>query len=102
MARISLAQWTLPRTVQASINHLAHTGAHLNGRLIHVIGVPFNSAGTTDGVARAPAALRRAGLVAELRSTGADIDDCGDLDLVRPLPHAIRPPASSPRLSSLK
>ena len=32
---------------------------------VTILGVPSNSAGTTDGVARAPAALRRAGLVSE-------------------------------------
>jgi arginase len=51
------------------------------GRQIEIIGVPFNSAGTTDGVARAPVALRRAGLSAALRRTGADVVDSGDLEL---------------------
>jgi arginase len=39
-----------------------------------VVGVPFNSSGTADGVARAPAALRRAGLVERMRAR-----DGGDL-----------------------
>jgi hypothetical protein len=34
---------------------------------IDLVGVPFNSSGTTDGVARAPAVLREAGLVADRR-----------------------------------
>jgi arginase family enzyme len=38
-------------------------------RAIDLVGVPFNSSGTTDGVARAPAVLREAGLVAELLAT---------------------------------
>ena len=45
---------------------------------IELIGVPTNSSGTTDGVARAPAALRAAGLVERLRAV-ADVIDGGDL-----------------------
>ncbi|HEX6677809.1 MAG TPA: arginase family protein, partial [Actinomycetes bacterium] len=41
---------------------------------VRLIGVPFNSSGTADGVARAPAALRRAGLAARLGAV-----DGGDL-----------------------
>jgi len=48
---------------------------------VEVVGVPFNSAGKTDGVARAPQALRRAGLVEELIGTGLSVTDRGDLDL---------------------
>lgn len=50
-------------------------------RPIHVLGVPFNSAGRTDGVARGPAALRRAGLVEHLRATGLTVVDGGDVAL---------------------
>jgi arginase len=50
-------------------------------RRVHLLGVPFNSAGRTDGVARAPAALRGAGLVQELRAVGVDLTDKGDIEL---------------------
>ena len=50
-------------------------------RSIELIGVPFNSSGTSDGVARAPAALRRAGLVDALRAVGLAVRDAGDVDL---------------------
>jgi hypothetical protein len=41
---------------------------------VRLIGVPFNSSGTADGVARAPAALRRAGLAARLGAgDGGDV-----------------------------
>ena len=46
---------------------------------VAVIGVPFNSSGRTDGMARAPEALRRAGLLAGLteRVESADTGDVG-------------------------
>lgn len=50
-------------------------------RRIDLIGVPFNSSGTTDGVARAPAALRRAGLIETLLEAGVDVVDSGDVQL---------------------
>jgi arginase len=43
-----------------------------------VVGVPFNSSGLSDGVARAPAALRRAGLVPGLAGR-LDAVDGGDV-----------------------
>jgi arginase len=43
---------------------------------VRVIGAPFNSAGTADGVAAAPAALRRAGLVERVGGR-----DAGDLTI---------------------
>jgi arginase len=49
---------------------------------IEVIGVPFNSSGTPDGVARAPEALRAAGLLEGLRQ--AEVVDAGDLELPPP------------------
>jgi arginase len=52
---------------------------------IELIGVPSNSAGTLDGVARAPAALRRAGLV-EVLAGHAEVVDGGDLRLPPPSP----------------
>jgi arginase len=67
--------------------------------LIEIIGVPFNSAGTNDGVARAPTALRRAGLVESLTRVGLVATDRGDLDLPQALPerdpdsHVIAPAA---------
>ena len=52
---------------------------------IEVIGVPTNSSGTVDGVAKAPSALRRAGLL-ELLARHAEVVDTGDLDLPMPTP----------------
>jgi arginase len=46
---------------------------------VRVIGVPFNSAGRGDGVALAPGALRRAGLLARLAAV--DAGDAGDVDV---------------------
>jgi len=48
-------------------------------RRIEVLGVPFDSAGTTTGVAGAPAALRAAGLDEALHATGIEVVDRGDL-----------------------
>lgn len=53
------------------------------GIRLSLIGVPTNSAGREDGVARAPRALRRAGLVDGLRRVG-DVDDEGDVTFSRP------------------
>lgn len=50
-------------------------------RRVELLGVPFNSSGTTNGVARAPTALRDAGLVEALRATGLKVIDRGDLSL---------------------
>jgi arginase len=47
--------------------------------------VPSNSAGMTDGVARAPAALREAGLLEALREH-RDVHDYGDVTLPDPSP----------------
>lgn len=52
---------------------------------IGVLGVPTNSAGTTVGVARAPVALREAGLIEALRERG-EVRDHGDLALADPTP----------------
>jgi arginase len=51
--------------------------------LIGLIGVPTNTAGKTDGVAKAPAVLRRAGLVEALRRS-CDVRDDGDVSFLRP------------------
>jgi arginase len=61
-------------------------------RPIDLIGVPFNSSGTTDGVARAPSALRAGALVDAIRAAGLEIRDHGDLELEPPVP--TRDPAS--------
>jgi arginase len=53
---------------------------------VELIGVPTNSSGTTDGVARAPAALREAGLVEACRATGAALVDGGDVTVDPPDP----------------
>jgi arginase len=54
--------------------------------VVRIVGAPFNSSGLTNGVARAPAALRSAGL------TEAVGDDAGDVDVGRLTP--ARDPAS--------
>lgn len=48
---------------------------------VDLVGVPFSSAGTNEGVARAPAALRRAGLVEALVAAEIDVADVGDVTL---------------------
>src|SRR5260221_10923826 len=58
-------------------------------RGVELIGVPTTSSGTVDGVARAPAVLRR-GLVAALAG-GAGLADAGDVRL--PFPQPWRGPA---------
>ncbi len=54
-------------------------------REIELIGVPTNSSGTVDGVARAPAVLRQRGLPAALASRPG-FTDAGDLALPAPQP----------------
>ena len=54
-------------------------------RTIGLLGVPSNSAGTTDGVARGPLVLREEGLVETLR-THAEVRDYGDVTLPEPSP----------------
>ena len=53
-------------------------------RTIGLFGVPTNSAGTTDGVARAPQALREADLATS--SAHAEVHDYGDVTLPDPSP----------------
>ena len=50
-------------------------------RRLALAGIPSNSAGTNDGVARAPAALRAAGLVAALQAIDPTLLDLGDIPL---------------------
>ncbi len=59
---------------------------------VALIGVPFDSAGTPAGVARAPAALRAAGLLAALQDAGIVVVDMGDVPLTPG--DAMRDPAS--------
>ena len=54
-------------------------------RDVVLIGVPANSSGTVDGVARAPAVLRQRGLAAALASRPG-FSDAGDLALPAPQP----------------
>jgi len=54
-------------------------------RKIGIVGVPFNSAGVTSGVGRAPAALRAHGLVGQLSRVN-DVRDYGDVEFA-----ALRP-----------
>ena len=50
-----------------------------------IIGVPTNSSGTTEGVARAPQALRVAGLIDTLQQV-SDVKDYGDVAVLAPTP----------------
>jgi arginase len=52
---------------------------------IGLLGVPSNSSGKTDGVARAPTALREAGILETLRED-RDVRDYGDVALPDPSP----------------
>src|SRR6266496_3844000 len=52
---------------------------------VELIGVPTNSSGTADGVARAPGVLRERGLSAVLASRPG-FNDAGDLTLLTPQP----------------
>lgn len=52
---------------------------------VGLLGVPFNSAGRTDGVARAPSALREVGLV-EAIGRRSPVVDYGDVPLRAPSP----------------
>ena len=54
----------------------------MKNRAVHLLGIPFNSAGTPNGVAGAPQALRQAGLVAALEGAGRVVVDAGDVSLV--------------------
>ena len=54
-------------------------------RTIGLLGVPANSAGTIDGVARGPLVLREEGLVGVLRRH-AEVHDYGDVSLPAPSP----------------
>ena len=51
------------------------------GAPIDLIGVPFNSSGTSDGVALAPAVLRHTGLVGALIRAGHAVVDRGDVGI---------------------
>ena len=76
--------------------------------LIELIGAPFNSAGTRDGVARAPEALRRAGLVSTCEAAGIDLVDLGDVDLESAVPlrerqsHVLAVAALAPMIRGVK
>lgn len=59
--------------------------AEAGNRKVALIGVPRNSSGTTDGVVRAPGALREAGLLAAL-SVDRDAEDLGDVRFAPPRP----------------
>jgi arginase len=52
---------------------------------VTILGVPTNSSGTTEGVARAPAAIRTSGLSAGLDATRPDVVDRGDVAIDPPL-----------------
>jgi arginase len=48
---------------------------------VQVIGVPFNSSGRGNGVALAPGALRRAGLLRRLAAAGLEVSDAADVEV---------------------
>jgi hypothetical protein len=48
---------------------------------VQVIGVPFNSSGRGNGVALAPSALRRAGLLRRLAAAGLEVSDAADVEV---------------------
>lgn len=52
---------------------------------VTIIGVPTNSSGKTDGVAKGPSALRRAGLIDALASH-CEVRDYGDVLFSQPIP----------------
>lgn len=62
--------------------------------MLNVIGAPFNSAGTTGGVANAPARLRETGLINALQAHvhGSAVRDRGNVDVGAPRP--VRDPVS--------
>ncbi len=62
------------------------------GGRVAVIGVPSQSGGRPTGVARGVGALRAAGLVHVLRTSGHDVEDLGDVAL--PPPDPTRDPVS--------
>ncbi len=57
--------------------------SEVNGRPIGVIGVPSSAGAFAPGQERAPAALRRAGLIKLLRAAGVDVRDHGDREVWR-------------------
>lgn len=59
-------------------------------RAFHLLGVPFNSAARSDGVARAPDALRRAGVIGALEAREVTVLDAGNVVVDAP------PPARDP------
>jgi len=48
-----------------------------------VIGAPASAGSHNAGQEDAPAALRAAGLIEQLRAAGIDVDDAGDLQSMR-------------------
>ena len=75
---------------------------------VDIIGVPFNSDGTTRGVARGPAALRAAGLIDAMRRAGIDVTDRGDLRVAAtttardPACHVIAPDSLASMISGVR
>jgi arginase len=65
-------------------------------RKITFIGAPTSAGAFSVGQEEAPAALREAGLLGSLASAGADVEDGGDLPLVR-----WRPDRASPRAQNV-
>ncbi|MFF5204544.1 arginase family protein [Streptosporangium sp. NPDC000396] len=64
----------------------SRVGAGLTGLVrIDVLGVGFNSAGLGNGVARAPKALRRAGLITRAAACH-EVRDAGDVAFGKPVP----------------
>ena len=67
-----------------------------------IIGVPSSAGGRRTGQDRGPAAFRQAGLVAQLRAAGVDVEDRGDLQEVRYAPDPDHPRQQNvPRVRSV-
>ena len=73
--------------------HHAGVPSHSRGKYtrVAVLGAPNASGQRRAGVERAPAILRAAGILDDIRSLGWDVDDLGDA-------HAPKPPVPSPRV----
>jgi len=65
------------------------------GRAVGVIGVPTSAGAFAPGQEQAPAALRKAGLVALLRDGGIEVSDYGDRETWRWRPDRARPRAQN-------
>ena len=63
---------------------------------IGVLGIPFNVGWTGEGIAEAPKALRTAGIIQELSSTGRKVIDLGDVECDLPKQDSANPKLLNP------